>query len=58
MKEYRITFYDGWGVWATQIGREYIYFHSEEDARRYAMDRIKGHEWGFDVAAVSFSEII
>lgn len=55
MKQYRITFYDGWSIWATQIGREYIYFYSEEDARHYAMDRIKGHEWGFDVAAVSFS---
>jgi len=58
MKEYRITYYDGWSIWAAQIGREYIYLPSEEDAKRFAMDRVKGHDWRFDIVVASFAEIV
>lgn len=57
MKMYRITFYDGWGVWAAQIGREYQYFESEDKAREYALSRVLGSQWGFQVVAVAQSEI-
>ena len=57
MKCYRITFYDGWGVWAAQLAREYIYFESEDKAREYALSRVKGKQWDFQVLAVAQSEM-
>ena len=56
MKMYRITFYDGWGVWAAQLAREYQYFESEDKAREYALSRISGKQWGFQVVAVALSD--